>query len=799
MLTRLRSLLMTDLRPNRSDESDASNSRWATESLVGSIRQVVISTAGVWQVVMAAATVTTLGVDGLALACAQLVLGAVSWWSLRNTLHASIVPLSMMGLALWGYLVSGRIDSTLAFAACWQINFASCIAALTLMSRAVFGLMLGAAAAVSVAMMAWLPDWGLQLPVSIVVTQFSIVMAMRLGLPALITLSREVDAATDAAERAEAATEVTRRASAAIAEEARVLHDTAINTLGAIANGTAGLADAERVRDQCARDIRLLEVLRGSEAVPETLGLTDLFALPGLPIERRGIDDAGLLVLEAEIGSGRCGAIVGCVREALTNAAKHSHAAHVVVETRLQSTTDGGASLIVEVLDDGVGFSRLGLERDASASDTRVRGIAGSIEARALEAGFSAAIDSQPGRGTRVRLTVPIVADGSAAAGLTAAVHADDTGIDIAPVAELTRRAASYWALGASGVSVVLTVGGGTNVGALLIPMIALMLTCWWVMRQRGLRGGRVARAALLVASGMVFVLAAGATGFGTVDPVHWQALAATAPVVLCLATGPSRRTMIVAGAAAAILVVVVALVMLPVDPVASKITAVAGIVWLGFSIVWSAFQSLVVARGEQAAIARRRVFAARLQRELEIAAQSSYRRWLAAGLDEAVVLLKQLAAGRDPHEEATRRLCTDEERYLRQLLQISPDLVHLGSGLMASLSRARRRGVDVEFRIGEVDAPDESTARRIVTALERSIALTPHDGRLLATLFPVHSGLRLTLLGPHLDGAAPDSADARFERLGSVDLLELTYTGDQRLVESRIADERRADYRGAR
>jgi two-component system sensor histidine kinase UhpB len=81
-------------------------------------------------------------------------------------------------------------------------------------------------------------------------------------------------------------------------------------------------------------------------------------------------------------------------QEALSNAARHSGANRVGV--RLQRRTDGGVEL--EVADDGRGFAF-----DESEGGL---GMAGMRE-RALLIGGELTIESRPGRGTTVRLTVP--------------------------------------------------------------------------------------------------------------------------------------------------------------------------------------------------------------------------------------------------------------------------------------------------------------------------------------------------------------------------------------------------------
>jgi two-component system, NarL family, sensor histidine kinase UhpB len=81
-------------------------------------------------------------------------------------------------------------------------------------------------------------------------------------------------------------------------------------------------------------------------------------------------------------------------QEALSNAARHSGAEHVGV--RLRRRSGGGVALVVA--DDGRGFAF-----DESEGGL---GIAGMRE-RALLIGAELTIESRPGRGTTVRLTVP--------------------------------------------------------------------------------------------------------------------------------------------------------------------------------------------------------------------------------------------------------------------------------------------------------------------------------------------------------------------------------------------------------
>jgi len=273
---------------------------------------------------------------------------------------------------------------------------------------------------------------------------------------------------------------------------------------------------------------------------------------------------------------------------------------------------------------------------------------------------------------------------------------------------------------------------------------------------------------------------------------VHWQALAVTVPFVLLLATRPARRIVLLGAASWAVLALLLAAAAwsgwngmdergAAADALAAASAAqtllVAGLIGLGFSVIWAMFQRLAVTSSAAAARDRRRAFAARLEVELAEAAQSSYRRWLDAGLDEAIGILRDIADGvQHPDDPRTRAACGDEEQYLRQLVQISPELVHLGRELIASLRNARARNVRFVLRVGGTDAPDEAVARNIASALRSGVLETPPGEVLNATLFPVSAGLQLTLTGHSLAELDFETVPARREQFGTLQVLELMY-----------------------
>jgi two-component system sensor histidine kinase UhpB len=114
-------------------------------------------------------------------------------------------------------------------------------------------------------------------------------------------------------------------------------------------------------------------------------------------VDRLGGEIASSLDVEgdfSELGGDAQLVVYRVAQEALSNAARHSGAKRV--EVRLRRTDAGGVTL--EVADDGRGF--------AFDESERGLGIAGMRE-RALLIGAELTIESRPGRGTTVRLTVP--------------------------------------------------------------------------------------------------------------------------------------------------------------------------------------------------------------------------------------------------------------------------------------------------------------------------------------------------------------------------------------------------------
>lgn len=91
--------------------------------------------------------------------------------------------------------------------------------------------------------------------------------------------------------------------------------------------------------------------------------------------------------------------VVQVVREAVSNALRHGAARHVTVRLH-----EGDGALALLVQDDGAGF--------ATDGGSRGHGLA-NMRGRAESAGGSLQVESAPGRGTRIVLTLPLTAPSS--------------------------------------------------------------------------------------------------------------------------------------------------------------------------------------------------------------------------------------------------------------------------------------------------------------------------------------------------------------------------------------------------
>jgi signal transduction histidine kinase len=195
---------------------------------------------------------------------------------------------------------------------------------------------------------------------------------------------------------------------------ARDLHDSVKQQLFAIHTGAAtaqarfdvepaGAREAlAQVRDSARQAMSEMEaMLHGLRAAPiENVGLVEALkqSCEALAFRTGAVVEfiPGELPPSEALPPGAQDAVFRVAQEALANISRHARAGHV-------SVTLGGSrrELELTIKDDGAGFEQSGTARGQGLSNMR---------ARAAECGGRMEIISQPGSGTRVRMSIPAVA-----------------------------------------------------------------------------------------------------------------------------------------------------------------------------------------------------------------------------------------------------------------------------------------------------------------------------------------------------------------------------------------------------
>lgn len=760
------------LRRLRNPRGAHADRGWAGHSLERSVNRGLLISMATMQVVTGLAALSSLELQtaGIVLATAHLVAAGVALAALRFGRGYWTLILGTWVLFIADWTLSPVPESTLLFAACWMRNLNDALSTFLLRGSASWRIPVSAAAVLPLLMIVARPDLATNpLVPAVASTLIAITVAARIGISYLIDYTDGVDAEARALQATMASLTTRKSARLQAAEDARVLHDTAINTLGAIANGGAAVTDRQAVRKRCLDDIAAIEDLRSlkrDDGVTRP-GLRDAIRPTGIQVRYAGMPEDEIARTEALLPPPVMRALGRAVAEAVQNAAKHSGADEVLVSIDRTS-----AGVRVAVSDKGAGMQ---------PTQRYGAGIAQSILARTLEAGIRATIDSARGQGTTVTLEYDF--DDA-----RDPPHASDT--SAGNVEDLVRQLRSYSAFALSaglvGVGVALSAlnhPGEATPEWLMVAVVAVACGLAWRERNRA-RLSAATAIALMTAGPLAFVLSAWSVGFGRADPYLWQAIAPTGPLLALTIVLLPRAVKMLGFAAYLLTVAATAAYIAPASLEAASITTVAGLVGLGMvwavtSFVRSLAEVATRANGEQ-----RKAFTAGLELAAVEAAAVARRRWREAGLDQSVSLLRAIGEGRaDPGDPAVRNRCAEEEAFLRQLSLLNPDLIQMGAWFARALNASRVKGVGLTVRAGAADATADD-APRFGRMLLTVVDAMPAGTKLTAAFFATNRGLAMTLVAPTPHLISTLSSDGhrdsilKLQTFGAQDLAEVVVAG---------------------
>lgn len=760
--------------PNQSEQPVG----WAESVLHASMRAPIVVGIAIWSVVVIIAVWAAPEVDGpWPLTVVYVLLSCLALAAARDRLPLWVTMAGLSAAVVATWAVAEEMDGLMSFATAWAVNLANAVIALLMVGRSARWSSFLVGLLVPVALWVVHPDWLSGLVLASAVTGVALRRGGRLGVKPLYRFARRVDQETEALWREQYRAEVVKAATREAANKARVVHDTAVNTLGAVASGGAAVADRDAVRQLCGRDVQTLEAILADQEVDADLELDSLGGPLGLVVDRRGLDDAELIRISKNLDEQCRRALLGAVWESMRNVTKHAGTSAIELEVRLV-----GQQLEVRIADRGRGF------------DGRViagRGLAESVFARCEEVGIIVALDTTPGRGTELRFTCSLTESTDATARghvEVSAAEADGLGEDFGATVRAIRLQAG-WLLcaGIVGVGVIIEFVNRFGVlsptyGMHVVASVGGLLA--WSAGRDGRRLGLMATVMLVFSVPLTFILAMWGTDFGRHDLIYWQCLGPAAPAVLLLGQARSGRPLMIG--TALLLSVASALTVSADSPEIAAVVVAGTVPPLGLLIGWRFFHRVIRELGQRAAEEQAEAARVRLEESRHRASASATLRWRHAGLDRCRWLLSGLADGSlDPGAVSVRNASADEERHLRQVAMLDPELVRSAHLFAASLSRARSWAVPLIVRTGSTDFESDVVARRFAGLVDEIVSKVPAGSAVTASLFMTRQGVRFSVVAPtpHVSArlrlwSAPDAWTVSVTGLGGVELLEAVRDG---------------------
>lgn len=740
------------------------------DGLEGSLRRVSTILLLVWQPVMLIAilgTANEIDINIWTLIGLHLVAVLALLLGLKSPRVIPVLVLALYALAVLDLTSVPSVETPLGIAAIWMVNLTNLM--LPMATRQRRFVVLAAAATISTGVAVATLTIGDIAPLgpSVSFTGLVTLLAMRVGVLRIRRLVATADeAAADLAVEREAIL-IEKNISRSSAEDARILHDTVVNTLSAIAVGGAATDDVDGVRARCREDVeRVRERFRDRAEAPDASLLSLTQSNAGIQIDRTGLSDEELLRIESLSDRETVQAVIGATRESIRNVAKHAG----VSEAQLD-ITKLGSELLLTISDRGRGFD---------GNLIGGRGLAESVVARIRDVGGEAAVESAPGVGTSIRLRVPLT---------HLRIEEDQTRVEIpaAPgsaVARISWQGIQIWTLGVTAVGVVLEFVNRFMQFSFTYVMLAIVAFGAGCGMLSIARPGRFSKWLLLVVAVAIpcgYVAGLKSVDFGAGNVQYYQAIAMS-PLLLVLLLAASRWWFVVGvtiySLSAASVISFVALSQDRVHAMEILIVSIPVLLVAAIAHWWDGFltetvENLETNRGEllrlRAKLASREQMAqARL-------------RWWAAGLRAALQTLNRIADGRDdPRAPEIQQRCLVEEQFLRQLTMMSTRFSQLSPWVVNAMLEAQEREVSLVLRIGDTgDAPDSGAAEFLGGLILQRVRESPTGGTVTVSVFAQGEQSSLLLVGPPWEPSLSDQpADwtVLHQDLGERHLLEVAW-----------------------
>lgn len=504
---------------------------------------------------------------------------------------------------------------------------------------------------------------------------------------------------------------------------ARLLHDTVINTLGAIATGRI-VSNDDTISRRCAEDVSAVEA-RQRQRRDVVTSIDDVVSRSrSIGVELHVIDLAGLRRWLPKQPSWQLREILSAVQEAVTNVAKHADAA----QARLEFVAWAGRIIVTD--------AGKGMHDDGPVRSSMAR--------RAEDAGLHITVSTVPGDGTAVSIEVPPLPPRAGAGIFEQASVRMAAGISAVMLAQF-----------GAGTIVTTTLRTGWSVAAItpaLLVWLIVAATLTLIVRHaneaEGLSAGPVTATYLLLASGMViYGLSRPAQSVCGVHPNLGWAGDAAAAICAILVLLDGRMRIVVPALA---IIAVGSSIALHQDAARCGGSTVALLV--ADALVVGAFMVLrrqvrrlsdEVASQIDDEVRKRRE---QEQVEAEIAIRSTGFERLIDGAREILS-----AVSRQPtliHDQDIRAAAALEESYLRALIGLPYAAGDITEAFVRIIDAAKRARVRIDINV-EDGALDAASARAVSEIVVRLLAVCHPEEAVSVGVFRFAGGGEMILLVP--------------------------------------------------